>query len=215
MAFDLGTLIRSAALGAGAYQQAQRQEQDRTRQQQMEDEERARRKAADARDIARDERDEQEWLIRQEGLKLGLERSRTTPPEIPRPYRATYNGAAGEFETPEEAAKFVMQMRGLLPDPDERTPADIEMDELRRRELAARVAGAERENEVETAPQAANTIEEAIRLQGSLSGQMLDPGDEAAQRRLIQRNALIRSLIHDEGLTQAEAVREARRRLGP
>ena len=31
MAFDLGTLIRAAALGGGAYQQAQRDQEDRTR----------------------------------------------------------------------------------------------------------------------------------------------------------------------------------------
>ena len=37
MAFDLGTLIRAAALGGNVYQQTVRDNEDRTRQQRQED----------------------------------------------------------------------------------------------------------------------------------------------------------------------------------
>ena len=215
MAFDLGTLIRAAAMGGTAYQRAQRDQEDRTRQQRQEDAETERRKKADARAAAQEERDAITEALRQDALRQDIKNYR--PPAIPKPYRGTVNGATGEFGTSKELAEFMAEMNAL-PNPatrDTRRPDEVEMDALRRRELEARLAGAERDNMVETAPQSDPTIEQAIRLQGSLSGQNIDPADDADMNRMIQRNALIRSLINDHGLTREEAEREARRRLGP
>ena len=219
MAFDLGTLIRAAALGGGAYQQAQRDQEDRTRQQQQEDAETERRKAADARAAAAEQRDKDEWILRQEGIRLDNERRRQTPaPEIPKPYRMNFRGVTNDYGSMDELLKDQARLAASMPDPDAprdtRLPHEIEMDELRRRELEARASGAERDNEVEAAPQRDNTIEEAVRLRGSLGDMFLDPADGAAMSEVIRRNALIRSLINDSGLTTAEAEREARRRLG-
>ena len=212
MAFDLGTLIRAAAMSGTAYQQAQRDQEDRTRQQRAQDVAAERQRKADERAAAQEERDAITEALRQDALRQDIKNYR--PPAVPPKYRASVNGISGDFMTPEEAMAFGADVRANTP-PEPGAGDSAAERAARLRLLEAQAARAERDNVVETAPQGGGTIEEAIRLQGALSGQQLDPSDEADMNRMIQRNALIRSLINDQGLTREEAEREARRRLGP
>lgn len=221
MAFDLGTLIRAAALGGSAYQQSRRDEEDRTRQQQREDDETARRKKDDERQATKDEQDAAEAILRQEALRIANKRNQTPPPVPPR-YRANVEGVTYEGDDIGEIIGTAGKIRANTP-PDSpspqrpKTPAEIEEEELRLRILRANASGAERDNEIEVAQPTADARLGAGVLTGTVGGARPDPNDpmrDLDMRAIIERNALIQHLIHNEGLTPQEAEREARRRLG-
>ena len=141
MAFDLGTLIRAAALGGSAYKQAERDTEDRARAQRREDEQEARQRAQDERDAA-------EAILRQKALRIANERN-SRPPEIPPAFTGTVNGIDLRGKSLEDIIQQAAKIRANMPDPDRRTddrlPHEIELDDLRRREAELRLSGAERE----------------------------------------------------------------------
>ena len=219
MAFDIGTLIRAAAMGGGAYQQAQRDQEDRTRQQRHENEQRDRQLKADARAVAQEERDAITEALRQEGLRLDNKRLQTPPPVPPR-FRANVEGVTYEGDDIAEILKTGAGIRANTP-PERprseapRTPAEIEEEELRLRILRANASGAERDSDIEESQPTAEARLAAGVLTGLTGATRPDPDDpmkDLDMRAIIDRNADLQSLIHDYGLTPQQAESELRRR---
>ena len=222
MAFDLGTLIRAAAMGGTAYQQAQRDQEDRTRQQKEHDRQVKRQKAADARAAKQEERESLESVIRLKALQEGRARSNR---ELVNPFRLNFRGVQRDYNSMEELLADQARLASSIPDPNERDgPPDapttrngpngglIEWDPALRSWRPSTVQGGGDMGEVLRASGASGTSMSG-RLTNTMNEGLNDEVQAYDNMRRAERNEILRDLIV-AGMPPEEAEVEATRRLG-
>lgn len=201
MGIDVRTLLRGASQAGSAYLAGRRDREAAEREEMLADQERATAKGRDAENTRRYEQSRQDDLKRDaaESARQLMNDRREADDRARELARQT---AADGRAAAEEARRVEAARR------------DAEAHEQDLRYARARADEAELEGRGRSFESAPAIAAEAANMSQTVGDTILDPADMQSTMMMIQRNALIRQLINELGMTPEQAEAEATRRMG-